>query len=163
VLVPGDVLTIPAVPAAPTANKPTGAKHQFSINVTPLKVRLKVLDRAAKPMAGVAVTVNGTPLTSDGSGIVETTIDKSATDATMQYPDATFDLAVGSINPADDPTDAGYRARLFNLGFLWDPAASDTSDEMTIALQDFQAEYSLTISGQLDDATKAQLSQSYGS
>jgi hypothetical protein len=163
VLVPGDALTIPEVKATPTADKPTGAKHTFTITRTPLKVRLKVLDRAAKPLKNAGVTVNGAALTTDGTGLVETAIDKSATGATLQAPDTTFTLDVGSINPADDTSDAGYRARLFNLGFLWDPTATDTSDEMTIALQDFQAEYSLTISGELDDATKAQLSQTYGS
>jgi peptidoglycan hydrolase-like protein with peptidoglycan-binding domain len=33
---------------------------------------------------------------------------------------------------------------------------------MLIALQDFQAQYKLTVSGQLDDATKAQLLQVHG-
>jgi hypothetical protein len=163
VLVPGDALTIPEVKAQPAANKPTGAKHPFTMTRTPLKLRIKVLDRAAKPMAGVPVTVNGTALTSDGTGLVETAIDKTAQTLPMTDPDTTFQLAVGTINPADDATDAGYKARLFNLGFLWDPAVADTDDEMIIALQDFQAEYSLSISGQLDDATKAQLSQTYGS
>jgi hypothetical protein len=163
VLVPGDTLTIPEIKATPGASKPTGAKHPFSINRTPLKVRLKVLDLAAKPLAGAAVTVDGAQLTSDGTGLVETTIDKTAQAVTMQYPDATLQLSVGAINPADDTTDAGYKARLFNLGFLWDTSVSDTDDEMVIALQDFQAQYGLTVSGQLDDATKAQLSQEYGS
>jgi hypothetical protein len=45
----------------------------------------------------------------------------------MQDTDATFTLAVGAINPADDTTDAGYKARLFNLGFLWDPSVSSFS------------------------------------
>ena len=77
--------------------------------------------------------------------------------------DTSFQLDLGAINPTDDTTDAGYKARLFNLGFLWDPTVADTDDEMLIALQDFQAEYSLTISGQLDEATKAHLTQTYGS
>jgi N-acetylmuramoyl-L-alanine amidase len=163
VLQPGDALTIPEIKATPATNKPTGAKHQFSITVTPLKVRLTLLDLAAKPMAGAAVTVAGTQLTADGTGLVETTIDKTAQELTLEAPDVSFTLDVGAINPADDTSDAGYKARLFNLGFLWDPTVSDTDDEMVIALQDFQAQYSLTISGQLDDATKSQLSQTYGS
>jgi hypothetical protein len=114
-------------------------------------------------MAGAAVTVAGTQLTADGTGLVETTIDKTAQELTLEAPDVSFTLDVGAINPADDTSDAGYKARLFNLGFLWDPTVSDTDDEMVIALQDFQAQYSLTISGQLDDATKSQLSQTYGS
>jgi len=163
VLVPGDPLTIPEIKAQPPANKPTGAKHQFTLERTPLKVRLKLLDLAAKPIAGAAVTVAGTQLTTDGTGLVETTIDKTARAVPVQEADATFSVDVGAINPADDATDAGYKARLFNMGFLWDPSVSETDDEMIIALQDFQAEYKLTVSGQLDDATKTQLTQKYGS
>jgi hypothetical protein len=48
------------------------------------------------------------------------------------------------------------------MGFLWDATVEDTDDEMVIALQDFQAQYSLTISGQLDDATKQQLLKVHG-
>jgi hypothetical protein len=72
------------------------------------------------------------------------------------------DLVVGGLNPSDDTSVAGYKARLYNMGFLWDPTVPDSDDEMLIALQDFQAQYSLTISGQLDDATKAQLVQTHG-
>ncbi len=162
VLAPGDALTIPEVKAQPAANKPTGAKHTFQVKRSPLKLRVKLLDLAAKPMASAPVTVNGAQLTADGTGLVETNVDKSARDLSLQAPDAAFDLDVGAINPPDDTTDAGYRARLFNLGFLWDPAAGDTSDEMIIALQDFQAQYGLTISGELDDATRSQLTQAFG-
>jgi hypothetical protein len=97
------------------------------------------------------------------AGLVEANIDKTGRSVSTETPDETFQLAVGDINPSDDTTDAGYKARLFNLGFPWDPTVGDTDDEMIIALQDFQAQYSLSISGQLDDGTKSQLSQVYGS
>ncbi len=126
-------------------------------------MRVKVLDRVAKPMTGASLSLNGSPLTSDGTGLVEAPVAKTAPTVALQYADATFTLTVGAINPVDDTTEAGWRARLFNLGFLWDPAADDDANEMTIALEDFQAEYGLTISGQLDNATKAQISQVYGS
>jgi hypothetical protein len=163
VLQPGDELTIPEVKAQPAANKPTSAKHPFQIQRSPLKLRLTLLDLAVKPMTNVPVTVAGTSLTTDGNGLVETDVDKSAKDAILQ--EATgdpVDLLLGGLNPSDDTTVAGYKGRLFNMGFLWDPTVPDTADEMLIALQDFQAQYSLTISGQLDDATKAQLLQSHG-
>ncbi len=163
VLAPDDSLTIPEIKATPTANRSTGARHRFTLQRTTLKVRVKVLDRVAKPMTGASLSLNGSPLTSDGTGLVEAPIAKTAPTVALQYADATFTLTVGAINPVDDTTEAGWRARLFNLGFLWDPAADDDANEMTIALEDFQAEYGLTLSGQLDDATKAQISQVYGS
>jgi len=163
VLQPGDSLTIPEVNAQPGANKPTSAKHPFQINLSPLKLRLTLLDLAAKPMKSAPVTVAGVPLTTDGNGLVEATVDKSAADATLDSAGSEVDLSLGGLNPSDDTSDAGYKARLYNLGFLWDSSVDDTDDEMVIALQDFQAQYSLTVSGQLDDATKAQLQQTYGS
>jgi nucleoid-associated protein YgaU len=162
VLQPGDVLTIPEVKAAPAANKPTSAKHPFTLNVSPLKLRLVMLDLAANPIASAPVTIAGTALTTDGNGLVEATIDKTAQDVTLDAPDVAGDLQAGALNPPDDATDAGYKARLFNLGFLWDDSVDDTDDEMIVALQDFQAQYALDVSGQLDDATKAQLLQTYG-
>jgi hypothetical protein len=163
VLVPGDTVNVPEIKEVPPVNKATGAKYPFTISKTPLRVRMKMLDLAAEPQTQVPVTVAGVPLTTDGTGLVQTDVDKLATSLPVTAPDATYTLSVGAINPADDTTEAGYKARLFNLGFLWDPTVDDTDDEMVIALQDFQAQYSLTISGQLDDATKAQLTQVYGS
>jgi hypothetical protein len=164
VLQPGDTLAIPEVKAQPATNKPTSAKHQFQIQQSPLKLRLTLLDLTAKAITGAQVTVAGTALTTDGSGLVEATVDKSAKDATLQDASGSqTDLSLGGLNPPDDTSDAGYKARLYNMGFLWDASAADTDDEMLIALQDFQAQYSLTVSGQLDDATKAQLVQTYGS
>jgi hypothetical protein len=163
VLQPGDAVTVPEVKGDATANKPTGAKHTFTIKRSPLKLRLKMLDLAAKPVTGAQVSVDGAPLTTDGDGLVEAKVDKGKRDADLDMPTgAEMDLAVGGLNPNDDTSDAGYKARLFNLGFLWDPAVGDGDDEMTIALEDFQAQYGLDISGQLDDATKSQLVQVYG-
>ena len=162
VLQPGDTLAIPEVKAAPAANKPTSAKHKFQIKRSPLKLRLTLLDLNAKAISAAPVTVAGTSLTTDGNGLVEAAVDKSARDATLASSGSEVDLVPGGLNPSDDPTDAGYKARLYNLGFLWDDAVDDADDEMVIALQDFQAQYSLQVSGQLDGATKAQLLQVYG-
>jgi hypothetical protein len=162
VLQPGDSLTIPELKAQPAANKPTSAKHPFTLNVSPLKLRVTMLDLMVKPMASAPVTVAGTSLTTDGQGLAEAPVDKTARDATLVSAGNDVELSLGGLNPSDDTSEAGYKARLYNLGFLWDPSAEDTDNEMLIALQDFQAQYSLTVSGELDDATKGQLLQAHG-
>jgi hypothetical protein len=162
VLQPGDEVYVPEAKAQP-APKPTGAPHTFTIKRTALKIRIRLLNLAAKPMTSAAVSVDGTSVTTDGDGLAEATVDKTERDVTFEAPDAIFKLAIGALNPADDSSDAGYKARLFNLGFLWDPAVDDTADEMRIALQNFQAEYSLAVTGGLDDATKAKLNGIHGS
>jgi hypothetical protein len=161
VLQPGDQLHIPAAKdqAAP---KPTSAQHTFTTKRSPLKVRLKFLDLAKKPISGGQFTVAGNALTTDGSGLVETTIDKSAASVPLEGTNTHVDLTAGGLNPSDDTTEKGWKARLFNLGFLWDPTVTDDDSEMQIAVEDFQAQYSLPLTGQLDDATRAQLLQVYG-
>jgi hypothetical protein len=162
VLQPGDTVAIPEVTATPGATKPTGAKYPFNIKRSPLKLRLKLFNLVVKPISGAAVTVAGNTLTTDGSGLCEVDLDKAARDVTAKLPNGDIDLKPGTLNPAEDPTDAGWRARLYNVGFLWDPGVDDTDPEMIIALEDFQAQYSLQMSKQLDDATKAKLLQVYG-
>jgi nucleoid-associated protein YgaU len=70
VLQPGDQVTIPELKAQPGTSKPTGAKHPFQLQRSPLKLRLTLLDLTLKAMASVPVTVAGTSLTTDGSGLV---------------------------------------------------------------------------------------------
>jgi hypothetical protein len=163
VLQPGDSVTIPEVKAQPAANKPTGARHKFQIQQSPLKLRLKLRDLAVKPMANVPVTLDGASETTDGDGLVESaTLDKSATQATIEFADGVLTFSVGALNPSDDATEAGYKARLFNMGFLWDDAVSDASEEMAIAVEDFQAQYGLQVTGQLDATTSAKILSTYG-
>jgi hypothetical protein len=162
VLVPGDSLVIPELKVQPLG-KPTGVTHTFTILQSPLKLRFKMLDFAGNPIVAESLTIAGTELATDGTGLIEANVEKLDQVVQVQCGGSTFVLTVGAINPPDDTSDAGYKARLYNLGFLWDPSVDDSDDEMVIALQDFQAQYQLPITGQLDDATKTQLAQTHGS
>ena len=71
-------------------------------------------------------------------------------------------MSVGRLNTVDDTTEAGWKARLYNLGFLTDPTLDDTDGEVVFALQDFQAEHLLDVSGAFDDATKSKLKDVHG-
>jgi hypothetical protein len=94
VLQAGDSLTIPEVKDAATANKPTGAKHQFSINAAQDPCQ------GARPRGqaddGGRRDHRRQPLTTDGTGLVEATVEKTATSVPMQDPDTTF--SVWSVN-----------------------------------------------------------------
>jgi hypothetical protein len=162
VLQPGDLVYVPEAKDQPAA-KPTGAQHTFTVKRSPLKLRLRLLDLRAKAISRAQVTVAGSALTTDGAGVLEAAVDKTVKDAPLDVPSSPeVDLAVGDLNASDDTSDAGYKARLYNLGFLWNPTIDDADDEMLIALQDFQAQYQLPVTGQLDEVTKAQLLQVYG-
>jgi N-acetylmuramoyl-L-alanine amidase len=157
----GDEVYIPELKST-AANKPTGIKHKFTIKLSPLKLRVKLLGTDMKPIANAACTLDGTALTSDGDGVVEIPVDKLATSSTLTVDGTDQAMSIGRLNTVDDTTQAGWKARLFNLGFLIDPTLDDTDGEVLFALQDFQAEHSLDVSGTFDDATKSKLKDVHG-
>jgi N-acetylmuramoyl-L-alanine amidase len=157
----GDEVYIPELKSKPE-QKPTGAKHEFTIKQSPLKLRVKLLGTDMKPVTNAACTMDGTQLTSDGDGVVEIPVDKLTPDSTLSVDGTDLTLTIGRLNTVDDATPAGWKARLFNMGFLVDPTVPDEDDELTFALQDFQAEYKLQVTGAFDDATKSKLKDVYG-
>jgi len=151
--------TASAAEAAPSTSDVPPISATETTDPSPIKLRFKLLDLAANPVSGASVTVAGSSLTTDGDGMVEAEVADGASSVTATLPSGDIGLAVGSLDPS---ADTSWKARLFNLGFLWDPSADDTDDEMAIALQDFQAQYQIPLSGQADDATKAKLVEVYG-
>jgi len=130
-------------------------------DTVPTKLRFKLLDLAGKPMAGATVSIAGTNVTSDDDGMVETEVSQGPQNISATHPDGEVALSVGGLDPQDSSED-GFKMRLFNMGYLWDTNAETSDDEMVIALQDFQAQYKIELSGLLDDATKAKLVEVYG-
>jgi hypothetical protein len=157
----GDEVYVPELKST-AASKPTGIKHTFTIKASPLKLRVKLLGTDMKPITNAACTLGGTALTSDGDGVVEIPVDKLATSSTLTVDGTDQAMAIGRLNTVDDTTQAGWKARLFNLGFLLDPTLPDGDGELLFALQDFQAEHSLDVSGTFDDATKSKLKDVHG-
>jgi len=163
VLSPGDTVTVPERAEDPGVAKPTGQTHVFNVASSPLKLRLVLLDLTGKPLADQSVGMDGEALQCDGSGLVEVDLDKTARDVQATLPSGPVDLLPGALDPGDGEGDAGWRARLYNMGFLWDASAAANDDEMVIALQDFQAQYGLAVTGSLDDATRAKIASVHGS
>jgi hypothetical protein len=128
-------------------------------NTVPTKLRFKLLDLAGKPMAGATVSIAGTNVTSDDDGMVETEVTAGGSSLTATLPSGDIGLSVGGLDPT---ADAGWKTCLFNMGFLWDPSVDDSDDEMIVALEDFQAQYEIPVSGRPDDATKAKIMEVYG-
>jgi N-acetylmuramoyl-L-alanine amidase len=161
VLDDGDEVHVPELQPK-GVDKPTGAKHEFTIKQSPLKLRVKLLGSDMKPVSNAACTLDGTSLTSDGDGVVEIPVDKLTDSSTLSVDGSDLAMSIGRLDPLDDATESGWKARLFNLGFLVDPTVPDDDEEVTFALRDFQAEHSLDLSGAFDDATKSKLKEVYG-
>ncbi|CAN5286891.1 hypothetical protein BH10PSE17_BH10PSE17_33490 [soil metagenome] len=165
VLHPGDSVFIPdKTPRNDPA--PTDQKHQYRLDSTDLKLRIALRDFDNQPMTGMAcvLVVAGRTfnLKSDGDGIVQTPIPKSATDGVLRLPelDVEHALKIGFLEPLDE--DAGWHARLINLGYYDGQVEDADSDQIRSAVEEFQCDNQLTINGELDGATRAKLKEIHG-
>src|SRR6476620_11869452 len=121
ILLPGDKLFIPDKEAR-TEVRTTDAKHEFVLSGKPLKLRVVVHDMEDKPVSGkpcdlkVTGSPDVTPLSTDGSGMVEREINKDAAAGTLKLKDAglpidlDLTLQIGHLDPVDAIT--GQKARL---------------------------------------------------
>jgi hypothetical protein len=150
--------------AARTFPAQSGSPTTIVLTRPKCTLRIKWLDLGGNPVSAGAVTVANAAMTTDGDGLVEASVDKDAQTVPLALADVAsgLSLGVGSLKPSSDAGASGWKARLFSLGFLWDPDAEDGDEEVVLALQDFQAHCGLTISGQLDDATRAEIEQVFG-
>jgi hypothetical protein len=137
------------------------APPEFEPEKSPVQLRFKLLDLVGKPIAGASVTVAGKLLNTDGEGLVEAEVTEGASGVTTTLPSGDVELRLGGLDPQDDG-DSSWKLRLFNLGYLWDTNVKADDGEMIFALEDFQAQYSLEVTGHLDDTTKAKLRDAYG-
>lgn len=124
-------------------------------------LRFKLLDLLAEPVVGAAVSVDGEELTTDATGMIEVEAEAGASGIAAIVEERPVCLDVGGLDATADDVGA-WKARLFNMGFLWNLDVEPDDDEMIIALQDFQAQYGIAVNGQLDAATKAKLIEVYG-
>jgi hypothetical protein len=171
-LLPGDVITIterdPLI-----YQRPTGKQHVFTVQITPLKVRLVVLDEYGKPIANAAGTLraNGADqdVTTDGDGRIEAKIDNGTTSATLTLGKRTFNLSVGHLDPIDEAS--GQLARLKALGYFdgdvpeaadFDKKKDDIDVEMQLAWELFQDANGLQVTGKGDDGSVSKLKDVFG-
>jgi len=118
VLLPGDEVIIPDKESK-SLPRPTGALHSFRIGGDRLTLRLRLLGTLGEPLAETdcELTVEGSSLSlrTDPDGVIEATIPRSARQGSLAILDITYELAIGHLDPAKEPS--GLSARLNNLGY----------------------------------------------
>lgn len=163
VLYPGDVLCIPDKAAA-KVSRPTGMMHRFIVTRGDLYLRLQLADLDGMPLNNLACTleVEGQTyeLTTDGDGKIEQKISPTAEHGRLVYGDREVELRIGHLDPVEEPT--GVQARLNNMGY--DAGTSESADDAQVrsAVEEFQCEQGLEVTGVADDATQGKLREVHG-
>jgi len=170
VLLPGDTVHIPDK-VRKEASCSTTQTHRFKLGGGRLVLRLALRDFDNKPLANTSceLQVDGvsTPLTTDANGRIEVPISAAAKEATLVFKDplVPFDLSVpikiGHLDPVAEVS--GQKARLSNLGYITRPLEDIDDTLFAHAVQEFQCDLGLKVSGVCDAATQAKLKELHGS
>lgn len=166
VLRPGDAVVVPEK-VKKQIDKPDAAKHRFKRKGVPDVLRLQVLDEKGRGLANREYTldIDGQQIkgTTDGDGVVEQPVPPNARSGKLTLADwpVEYTLNLGHLSPADTPD--GAKMRLANLGYDVGSTDGDFDEKSTLALERFQGEQALQVSGGLDDATIDKLKEVHGS
>jgi N-acetylmuramoyl-L-alanine amidase len=169
VLMPGDVVFVPDKQQK-TESRATGKRHVFKAIGDKLKLRVVLLDFDNRPLPDVpaVLEVEGTryEVTSDGTGLIEKDVPRSARSGRLEVAEFGIDLAlhIGHLDPVAE--ESGWRARLINLGYYRGTITDEgeTADKLFAwALEEFQCDMKLPVTGKPDGATLAKLLTVHGS
>lgn len=167
VLHPGDVVVIPDKEVREEP-RPTDARHRFVIKGRPETLRLRLLNEMDHPMANLsyALVCGGQTLrgTTSAEGELKENIPPLEKEARLfldvgdQPREIT--LRLGGLDPIDEVS--GVQSRLANLGY--DPGRADgiLGPRTHEALREFQQQYALPVTGEMDPATLARLKDRHG-
>lgn len=162
ILFPGDVLHIPDKRPRSVAVA-AGARHVFRRRGVPAHLQLRFL-QDGEPRAGVAyrLILGSRELTGTTSpeGLLEQWIPAGVREGRLILAeDEVYELHFGHLDPLT--TESGVRARLHNLGYL--SSLDAPGKDLQTALEIFQAESGLPITGSCDEETSSRLLLAHGS
>jgi hypothetical protein len=161
VLFEGDEVFVPELETK-EVTKPTEAKHKFKRKGDPLKFKLQLL-MMGKPRKNeeYVLVVDGKQFRgkTDGEGKLEETLPGNATGGVLRLRGGKeeYPVRIGHLDPID--TNSGVKQRLNNLGFPCGSEDDELDDDTRAALQKFQNQHHLEVTGEADDATKAKLGE----
>lgn len=161
VLCPDDSLFIPEKELGEESGA-TEATHRFVRKGIPAKLRLRLIDDDDAPRADLAyrLDLDGTVIeeSTDGGGWLEHNIHPGIDKATLViegWPALT--LLLGDLDPIDEFR--GIQGRLRNLGFSCGRLDGKPGPRTEAALKQFQKQYDLDVTGEVDDQTRDKLKE----
>ena len=165
---PGDVVFVPTREDRIEAAS-TDQRHKY-IHHRPdqvLRIAAEDMDgrRLAKLPYELMIDSDFRQGTTDAQGMLEEEIRVNAGQATLKIGDYKWSLEIGALNPIEETPDngiSGAQGRLANLGYPIGPIDGICGPKTRAALRYFQADESLPVSGELDDATRRKLLDVHG-
>ena len=165
VLLPGDHLHIPDKQVK-WDSRPTDDRHTFRIAVPMVKLRLALRDFDNAPVANAAcqLDIEGKTyqLTTNREGLIEHDIAPTAENGRLRVDSLGMDvpIRIGHLDPHDEET--GWLGRLINIGYMDESLGAPDPRELRSDIEEFQCDFGLKVTGELDDATKAKLKELHG-
>ena len=165
ILFPGDSLFVPdKVDKADSA--PTTKLNVFEVKLGKLELNLQVRDLNDKPVADaeVIIEVEGAvvpPAKTDGDGKTKSKIKRDAKKGNFVLRGKVeAELKIGALDPVDEPS--GQAARLNNLGYGAGNPESPDPETFRSAVEEFQCDNNIKVTGICDAATQAKLEAVHG-
>jgi hypothetical protein len=171
VLLPGDIVTIPARRAG-TRLCATGKVHRFRRRGVPVRVALRLVDSQGEAFAKARYRLQVGELEyqgeTDDQGRIEQWVAPAARKGTLTLWPGREDLpqsldwalSLGHMDPLD--TVSGVQARLANLGYTCGAEDGGVGPETREALRRFQRKQGLEESGEIDEPIRARIGEVYG-
>lgn len=162
VLLPGDQIAIPDKQEK-IESRGTTETHRFVLVGQKLTLRITLRDINDKPRPGVSCTLTisneSKPVVTDGAGTITTAISKSARTGTLVVQDLDLPLLIGHLDPVEEKS--GQLGRLNNLGY---EAGEPDSPHILFrsAVEEFQCDQKMAVTGKCDTATQARLKRVHG-
>jgi len=99
---------------------------------------------------------------SGGDGLIQADIPRTAQTGTLRIPllELEYSIKIGHLDPIDE--DSGWQARLINLGYHADPSGDTDQEQLRYAIEEFQCDHQLSVTGALDAETRAKLNELHG-
>ena len=162
---PGDQVVIPDRQERhePSA---TDKRHTYKRLGKRLMLRLAIKDFDNKPLKNekciLAIDGSSQDLQTDGDGKLEIRVSPEAKRGVLVVPrlDREIPIEIGHLDPIDE--ESGWRGRLINLGYYDGAPEDDKPEEWRWALEEFQCDHGVRISGEADEATRSKLKSVHG-
>lgn len=161
-LVPGDLLAIPTEDDR-TEECATAARHPFVLRSGALRLQLRFQQPRGRPWAAgscdVAIQGHVTNLPRNGDGLVEMDVPLDVQQVKVAgVLEESLLLWAGDLEPVD--TARGVRQRLLCLGYV--DVEDPDSEELRAAVEEFQCDEGLRVTGEVDGSTRTKLREVHG-